>query len=267
MNSSFATGNHSPTLTTGTKSMLCPPLPQSDSTRALLQLPLQDVWRASELALSRSTTCATGHALLDAELPNDGWPRSALVEVLLQQAGIGEMQLLKPVLAKLAATQRIALIQPPYLPHAMTCKSWGLVERNLLWLRAGSSADALWSAEQILKNGSCGAVVLWQSNVRAESLRRLNLAAQSTDTWFWLMRPLSSGADSSPSPLRIALRPALGGVSVDIVKRRGPHCEQPFFIPLADMPAGRQLLDVDHEITVKRVPALAAIGNAAAVLV
>lgn len=95
--------------------MLCPPLIQSDSARALLQLPLQDVWRASELALSRSTTCTTGHAALDAELPNGGWPRSALVEVLLQQAGIGEMQLLKPALAKLATTQRIALIQPPYL--------------------------------------------------------------------------------------------------------------------------------------------------------
>lgn len=56
-------------------------------------------------------------------------------------------------------------------------------------------------------------------------------------------------------------------MSVDIVKRRGPHCDNPFFIPLADMPAGRQLLDVGHEITVKRVPATAAIGNGAAVLV
>ena len=247
--------------------MLCPTPIQSDSARALLQLPLQDVWRASELALSRSTTCTTGHAALDAELPNGGWPRSALVEVLLQQAGIGEMQLLKPALAKLATTQRIALIQPPYLPHAMTCKSWGLVDRNLLWLRPSSSADALWSAEQILKNGSCGAVVLWQSNVRSESLRRLNLAAQSTDTWLWLIRPLSSSVDSSPSPLRIGLRPAFGGVLVDIIKRRGPHCDNPFFIPLADMPAGRQHLDVDHEITVKRAPSTTAIRNAAAILV
>lgn len=52
--------------------MLCLPLIQSDSSRALLQLPLQDVWRASELARSRSTTCTTGHAVLDAELPNGG---------------------------------------------------------------------------------------------------------------------------------------------------------------------------------------------------
>lgn len=231
------------------------------------QLSLRDVWRASELAISRSTTCSTGHAMLDTELPNGGWPRSTLVELLVQQHGIGEMQLLKPVLASLSRHQRIALIQPPYLPHAMACRAWHVNDRNLLWLRPNRSADALWSAEQILKNGSCGAVVLWQSNVRPEALRRLNLAAQTTNTWIWLMRPLAASADASPSPLRMALRPALGGVSIDIIKRRGPHCENPIFLPLADMPAGRQLLDTDHETHVKRVPATAAIGSPASMLV
>ncbi|MBX9794146.1 MAG: translesion DNA synthesis-associated protein ImuA [Burkholderiaceae bacterium] len=216
---------------------------------------MRDVWRASELAISRSTTCTTGHCEFDAELPNGGWPRSALVELLVQQHGIGEMQLLKPTLVSLSKQQRVALIQPPYLPHAMACRSWQVNDRNVLWLRPGSSADALWAAEQILKNGSCGAVMLWQSNVRAESLRRLNLAAQSTDTWLWLIRPLAAAVDASPSPLRIALRPALGGVSVDIIKRRGPHCESPIFVPLADMPAG-SLLDKDHhETPVHRTPA------------
>ena len=175
--------------------MLTSPLTITAEARIAGQLAMRDVWRASELAISRSTTCSTGHAALDAQLPNSGWPRSALIEVLVQQAGIGEMQLLQPTLANLSRTQRIALIQPPYLPHAMACKSWGINERNLLWLRSASSADALWSAEQILKNGSCGAVILWQANVRPEALRRLNLAAQSTDTWLWLMRPLSSSAD------------------------------------------------------------------------
>jgi len=247
--------------------MLTPPLTITTAAEQAGLLAMRDVWRASELAISRSTTCTTGHLALDAELPNSGWPRSALVEVLLQQAGIGEMQLLKPAMVRLSTNQRIALIQPPYLPNSMTCRAWQVNDRNVLWLRPSSSADALWSAEQILKNGSCGAVVLWQSNVRAESLRRLNLAAQSTDTWLWLMRPLSAASDASPSPLRIALRPALGGVSVDIIKRRGPHCESPIFVPLADMPAGRQLLDKDHETPVRRVPTVAAARIAATALV
>lgn len=247
--------------------MLTSPLPITAEARIAGQLAMRDVWRASELAISRSTTCSTGHAALDAQLPNSGWPRSALVEVLVQQAGIGEVQLLRPTLANLSRTQRIALIQPPYLPHAMACRSWGLNDRNLLWLRSGSSADALWSAEQILKNGSCGAVILWQANVRPEALRRLNLAAQSTDTWLWLMRPLSASSDASPSPLRLALRPALGGVSVDIIKRRGPHSDTPIFVSLADMPASRHPFETEHEITAQRIPAVAAARNAAPVLV
>src|SRR5579864_6578817 len=98
--------------------MLAPSIPSSDSARSLVRLPLQDVWRASEMAVSRATTCSTGHAHLDEELPNNGWPRSSLIELLLQQAGIGEMQLLKPALARLSKNQRIALVQPPYIPHA-----------------------------------------------------------------------------------------------------------------------------------------------------
>lgn len=246
--------------------MLTTPLPTTATARADV-LAMRDIWRADELAVSRSTTCGTGHSVLDAELPNGGWPRSALIELLVQQHGIGEMQLLKPVLASLSRQQRVALIQPPYLPHAMACRAWQVNDRNLLWLRPGSSADALWAAEQILKNGSCGAVMLWQSNIRAESLRRLNLAAQSTDTWLWLMRPLAAAADASPSPLRIALRPALGGVSVEIIKRRGPHCESPIFVALADMPAGR-LLDKDHhETLIRRVPTVVAARIAATALV
>lgn len=215
------------------------------------------VWRASELAVSRAATTPTGYPELDQELPNTGWPRSALVELLVEQHGIGEMQLLKPCLAALSKQQRVALVQPPYLPHAMACRSWQLNERNLLWLKPQSSADALWSAEQILKNGACGAMVLWQANVRPESLRRLNLAAQGTDTWIWLVRPLAAAADASVSPLRIALRPAVGGVSADIIKRKGPGCDAPIFVPLIDMPAPHAPTP-EHEAPAHRTPATAA---------
>ena len=226
-----------------------------------------NVWRASDMARSNVTTHTTGFTMLDAELPRDGWPRSTLIELLPQRAGIGEMQLLKPVLAELSAMQRIALIQPPYRPQVVACTTWGFNATNLLWMRPTSSADALWTTEQILKNGSCGAVILWQTNIRAESLRRLNLAAQSSETWFWVVRPITCSADASPSALRMALRPALGGLSLEIVKRRGPHQDHPLFIPLADMPAGRQLLDENDARVVKRTPAFVTARSATPVLV
>jgi protein ImuA len=223
------------------------------------ELDFQGVWRANEFAVSRTATHSTGFDVFDNELPSKGWPRSALIELLLQQSGIGEMQLLKPVLTHLSRNQKIVLIQPPYLPQAMACKSWGIQVNNLLWIKTASTADGLWAAEQILKNGCCGAVILWQANVRNESLRRLHLAAQSADTWLWLMRPLSARMDASPAQLRVALRAAAGGVALDIVKRRGPVKDQQLFIHLADMPTTRHPLDTNNAPVVMRpFPAAAA---------
>lgn len=228
---------------------------------------LPDVWRGSELARARIQVGVSGHPALDAELPGGGWPRSALVELLLQQPGIGELQLLKPILARLARQQRIALVQPPYIPHVTAARTWGIDPSRLLWIRAQSTADALWSTEQILKNGSCGAVLLWQSNVRSESLRRLNLAAQTAETWFWLMRPMACAAEPSPATLRLGLRPAHGGVVVEVLKRRGPACDTGLFLPLGDMPDRRHLPEFDHAPSVQPLPALAAAGSAAPLLV
>ncbi|MDY7537864.1 translesion DNA synthesis-associated protein ImuA [Undibacterium sp. 5I1] len=241
--------------------------PSIEQQARLSPLSFPDVWRANEMAVCRASTLTTGFEILDHELPNAGWPRSNLIELLLQQSGIGEMQLLKPILAKLSQSQKIALIQPPYLPQRMACQSWGIDTSRLFWIKAKSTADALWSTEQILKNGSYGAVILWQTNCRAESLRRLNLAAQTTDTWFWLMRPISSAREASPSPLRIALSPATGGVALNLIKRRGPQSEQALFIPLADMPTPKQTLDNNHAVLVKPTFSATTIRDPSSILV
>lgn len=229
--------------------------------------PIPGIWRANQLAVSRTVTASTGFAPLDQELPGAGWPQSALIELLLQQPGIGEMQLLKPLLTSLSRNQKIALVQPPYTPQAMACRHWGLRTDNLLWVRPGSAADSLWATEQILKHGCCGAVILWQSQVRNEALRRLHLAAQTTDTWLWLMRPLAACSDASPALLRLSLRPAAGGVALQVVKRRGPHSDQVLFIPLADMPVSRHRLADHHAPVVVRPPAPVAARSAPSLLV
>ncbi|MFJ1470074.1 translesion DNA synthesis-associated protein ImuA [Massilia orientalis] len=228
---------------------------------------MPNVWLASELARSRRPSIPTGHADLDSELPDDGWPRSVLTELLLQQPGIGELQLLKPVLAALSCRQRVALVQPPYIPHALAAMTWGLDVSRLIWVQPENTADALWSTEELLKNGGFGAILLWQRDVRSEHLRRLHLAAQRTETWLWLLRPLASAVEPSPAPLRLALRPADGGTLVEIVKPRGPAADEPIFIELAEMPRRRHPVETDHAPSVQRVPAPVAVTGAASVLV
>jgi protein ImuA len=165
-------------------------------------------------------------------LPGGGWPAGALVDLLLQQPGIGEMRLLRPALAAVAK-RRIVLLQPPHPPQALALAALGVPPSQLIWLRAGRTADALWAAEQVLRSGSCGALLCWQPHVRSDSLRRLHLAAQCGETLFFMMRPLAAGQDASPAPLRLALRPQAGGIEIDFLKRRGPQRDAPLFLPLS----------------------------------
>ena len=200
------------------------------SLRGALPAALHEhVWRAGQMGLARANVTPTGHAALDRELPNHGWPHGGLIELLLQQSGIGELRLLQAALHALG-DQRIALLQPPHIPHIAAWRAWGLSPQRLLWIRTKRQADALWSAEQVLRNGSCGALLLWQQTLRHESLRRLQLAAQGSDTLCWLLRPLSASDTASPAPLRIALRPLAGGAQLDILKRRGPQCASPIHL-------------------------------------
>ena len=75
------------------------------------------LWRASQLAHANTRCVDTGHPALSKQLPGGGWPTGTLVDLLLQQPGIGEMRLLRPALAA-AASRRIVLLQPPHPPQA-----------------------------------------------------------------------------------------------------------------------------------------------------
>jgi protein ImuA len=202
------------------------------------------LWRASQLAHASARCVDTGHPTLSSQLPGGGWPTGTLIDLLLQQPGIGELRLLRPALAA-AASRRIVLLQPPHAPQALALAALGLPPSQLVWLRTTRSADTLWAAEQVLRSGSCGALLMWQNHARSESLRRLHLAAQCGETLFFMFRPLASAQDASPSPLRLSLRPAAGGLDIGFVKRRGPQRDAPLFLPLS-LPLTHSLLPQHH---------------------
>ena len=193
------------------------------------------LWRASQLVRGRARVLETGYPALSAELPGGGWPLGALVDLLVPQAGIGEMRLLQPALSALGE-RPIALLQPPQVPNGLGLGYIGLQLDRLLHIKAPKTGDALGSAEQILRAGSCGALIFWASHAQSSSLRRLHLAAQSGETLFVMVRPLTVAQEASPALLRLALRPSAEGLMVDLVKRRGPSRSEPLSIPLQPTP-------------------------------
>lgn len=194
------------------------------------------LWFASQLAAGFDRVVSCGHTALATELPGSGWPAGALTELLTPQPGCGELRLLQPALASVAP-RPLLLLQPPHRLQPAGLAWLGIPAAQACALRAPRTADALWAAEQILRAGTCGALLFWQAEVRQDALRRLHLAAQASDTLLFLFRPLAAAQAPSPAPLRLALKPARGGIEVTFVKRRGPQRDEPVFVSLTPSPA------------------------------
>ena len=79
-------------------------------------------------------------------------------------------------------------------------------------------------------------MLYWAQHVKDSALRRLHLAAQSLESLFVMVRPLATAQDSSPALLRLALRPTVDGLIVDVVKRRGPTMAEPVTVSLQPTP-------------------------------
>jgi hypothetical protein len=160
------------------------------------------LFRGGRALLEHRDGLPTGIAALDDALPWGGFPRGALSELLHRHDGIGEMSLLLPALRRLAASERVALIAPPYLPYPPALVQDGLPLSQLVWL-APPAERVLWTAEQCLRAGCLGGVLLWSPTGDDRALRRLQLAAEQGGAHAWLFRPLRHATNASPAALRL----------------------------------------------------------------
>lgn len=163
------------------------------------------VWRGQSPHVDDTGAQPTGHAALDAQLPFGGWPDAALTEILSVRPGLGELTLLWPTLARLtAAGERVVLIGPPFLPYPHAWLQAG-VDLGRLSLMQVKSQDVLWTAEQCLRSGSCGAVLCWPGRADDRALRRLQVAAETGQTLAFAFRHQREAVNASPAALRLVL--------------------------------------------------------------
>ncbi|HTT04305.1 MAG TPA: translesion DNA synthesis-associated protein ImuA [Steroidobacteraceae bacterium] len=192
-------------------------------TTSELRVRLEQMARRRRLSdAGGAPALCSGHAALDALLPGGGWPLGALTELLSDQCGIGELELLLPALQNLARRGRcLVWIAPPYVPYAPALLQRGLALERLLWIRTERPQAALWAAEQALRCPAVGAVLAWSEYIVDRSLRRLQLAAESGDTFGILHRPAAAAGEPSPAALRLQLQPLGEDLGVEIRKARG----------------------------------------------
>jgi len=191
------------------------------------------VWLGGAPSVSAIPAISTTYPDLDRQLPGGGWPTGALTEILAGHRGCGELQLVLPALAALTwAGKRVAWIAPPHLPYAPALAAAGIDLAQLAVVRAPGRRDALWAAEQVLRSGSCHALLAWFPRSNYDELRRLAVAAEASPAWVALFRPPEAAAGPSPACLRIALEPEGDALSLRILKRRGAPAAAPLRLAL-----------------------------------
>jgi cell division inhibitor SulA/protein ImuA len=188
------------------------------------------VWKLKDASAAPTRPVwSTGNSALNARLPGGGWPTASLIEVLLDQTGLGEIQLFLPALVE---CQRHTLgrsddapwlvwIAPPHEPYAPALAQQGIELGRFLIVRPPSATEALWAAEQALGSGVCAAVLLWLKGSDDRWLRRLKLAAEAGGALGVLFRPERHRFESSPASLRLVMTQGEPETRLDLLKVQG----------------------------------------------
>ena len=184
------------------------------------------IWRGRQAARSLPTV-STGHPGLDEILPGGGWPRASLVEVLLEHHGIGELQLLLPLLVRESAHaparhegRWLCWVAPPYVPHARALAEAGVDVDRILLVHVSADEQALWAMEQALRSEGSALVLGWAGQAGVAQLRRLQLAAEEGGSIGMLFRPRVSRSAPSVAALRLQLTAGRYG-EIEVLKSRG----------------------------------------------
>jgi protein ImuA len=202
------------------------------------------LWRASSINADHIQHCSTGFTSLDKELPGTGWPADGVTEFLHDRAGIGELRLLAPALARMTHEQNrwVLFVNPPYIPYPPALAQAGIDLTRVIVSQPKAPKDYLWVLEKALASQSCSAVIAWPSRIHEKQIRRLQLASKDGYSWGILFRPEESSKNASPAELRLRLRPLPGNsigrdnssIAVKMLKRRGRWESEEFTIAFND---------------------------------
>lgn len=194
--------------------------------REILLQQIPHLWRADSLTANAPTLLPSGFAALDQAL-GGGWPAPGLLELLCDQWGIGELQLLLPLMGTLltpvtgqAIDKPVLWINPPYLPQAVALLQGG-IDPVRQWLINTNNVDASWAMEQALRSNACSLVIAWLSELQMTSLRRLKLAAAAGQCVGVLFRSSRVVSQSSPANVRLLLRAHSAGLQIELLKVQG----------------------------------------------
>ena len=143
------------------------------------------LWRGRQTQRARARRRSSGYRLLDQILPEQGWPERGLMDIIHRHEGIGELQLLSPLMRACTLQKRwLVWVMPTYIPYPPALQAAGIDLRYVLVIKPNDiKRQGVKVIEKCLLQPACGLVLLWDRHQRFKfsmsQLRRLQLAAET----------------------------------------------------------------------------------------
>jgi len=213
-----------------TRSPAARPEPTAAAACSSIDQLLQDhtrLWRGCDMAGQGNHGHPTGFAGLDEILPGRGWPHHGTMEIISPRWGMGELQLLMPLMRSMTEQGKwILWIAPPYQLYAPALAQAGIDVNQILLISPDTPCkEGLWAMEKALQTENCGLVLAWQNWLPGKVLRRLQLAAETGKTLGVLFKHKDS--KHSPSPMKLKIqgfstsKQCFNEAEVQLLKARG----------------------------------------------
>lgn len=196
--------------------------PDEAAARAEIVAALAEQLRDLEgerFATGAGETISTGLAAIDRILPDGGLRRGTLVEWLgataagaarrkcvADASGAGTLALIAARSALQAGGALVVIDRARrfFPPAAM---AWGIPLERLIVVRPASAADEAWAADQCLRSRSVAAVWLPLETAEEHTLRRWQLAAETSGALGLLVRSARARSEPSWAELRLGVQP------------------------------------------------------------
>ncbi|HYQ71117.1 MAG TPA: hypothetical protein VET88_04205 [Gammaproteobacteria bacterium] len=169
-----------------------------------------------------SRVIPTGISVLDDMLPDGGWPRSGLVEVL-ESGDRGEaVELFMPALARISHQGRgLVLVAPPFPARIRVLTDLAVKPARVMQLNPHPGRSALWTVEALLQSGDYGVVMAWPGCDTELMNKRLQKAAGQGGVLCVLFRPPCRDRASAGTNLRLGIEADDTGRVLYLVNGRG----------------------------------------------
>lgn len=168
---------------------------------------------------------STGCNSLDRLLPAGGLVRGALVEWLAAGEGSGAARLALTAACQACRDHGPLIVidgEGSFYPPAAVAA--GIAAERLFVVRAPQSRDEAWALDQTLRSAGVGAVFCSSPRLLSSTLRRLQLAAESSGAAGMLVRPAAVRDEPCWAEARLLVQPLAGAggrrLRVELVRAR-----------------------------------------------